>query len=68
VTVATLSWPAAAVWIALILALGLVVAVLVWSIFRTGQTAIRSENRSQDELDRLRRDVDELRARAGQAS
>jgi len=41
--VATLTWPAAAVWITLIAAVGLVVAVAVWSIFATGQTAIRHE-------------------------
>jgi len=43
-TIASLSWPAASVYIALIAAVALVVAVLVWSIFRTGQTAIRSES------------------------
>ena len=41
--VATLSWPEAAVWMTLIGAVGLVVAVTVWSIFATGQTAIRHE-------------------------
>src|SRR5262249_31006505 len=45
--IAALPWPAAAVWIALIVSLGLVVAVLAWSIFRTGQAAIRSESRKQ---------------------
>jgi hypothetical protein len=43
-TIAALNWPAAAVYIAVIVTAGLVVAVLVWSIFRTGQTAIRSGN------------------------
>jgi hypothetical protein len=42
---AALTWPAASVYIALILAIGVVVAVLIWSIFRTGQTAIRTEGR-----------------------
>jgi TRAP-type C4-dicarboxylate transport system permease small subunit len=51
VTIAALSWPAAAVYVALIISAGLVVAVLVWSLFRTGQTAIRSESRHRDELD-----------------
>ena len=49
-TIAELSWPAASVYIALILAVGLVVAVLIWSIFRTGQTAIRSEGRRRETL------------------
>ena len=50
-TLGTLTWPQAAVWIALIVSSGLVVAVLIWSIFRTGQTAIRSEYRER--FDRL---------------
>ena len=41
-TIASLTWPTASVYIALIVSLGVVVAVLIWSIFRTGQTAIRS--------------------------
>jgi hypothetical protein len=45
--IAALSWPQASVYIALIAAAGLVVAVLIWSIFRTGQTAIRAD-RSRD--------------------
>lgn len=47
-TLAALSWPEASVYIAVIAAVGLVVAVLVWSIFRTGQTAIRSDSRQRD--------------------
>jgi divalent metal cation (Fe/Co/Zn/Cd) transporter len=43
-SIAALNWPAAAVYIAVIVATGLVVTVLVWSIFRTGQTAIRSDS------------------------
>jgi hypothetical protein len=43
VITAALTWPAASVYIALIFALGIVLAVLIWSIFRTGQTAIRNE-------------------------
>jgi hypothetical protein len=53
-TIATLSWPAAAVYIALIAAAGLVVSVLIWSIFGTGQTAIRSENRGREGNDNRR--------------
>jgi hypothetical protein len=47
-TIATLTWPQATVYIALIAAVGLVVSVLIWSIFRTGQTAIRSDGRQRD--------------------
>jgi hypothetical protein len=43
--IATLSWPEASVYIAAIAAGALVLAVLVWSIFRTGRTAIRSDGR-----------------------
>jgi flagellar basal body-associated protein FliL len=64
--VAALSWPQASIYIALIVAAGLVLAVLVWSIFRTGQAAIRSESQHRRELGELRRDVDELRAAVGQ--
>ena len=44
-TIAALSWPQASVYIALIVSAGFVLAVLIWSMFRTGQTAIRSEAR-----------------------
>jgi hypothetical protein len=47
-TTATLTWPEASIYIALIAAVALVVAVLIWSIFRTGQTAIRSDSRKRD--------------------
>jgi hypothetical protein len=50
-TIAALNWPAAAVYIAGIVAAGLVVTVLVWSIFRTGQTAIRSDSRQRQGVD-----------------
>jgi hypothetical protein len=43
VTIAALTWPATVVWAALIVTTGIVVSVLIWSIFRTGQTAIKSE-------------------------
>jgi hypothetical protein len=43
-TIATLSWPEASLYIAAIAAAALVLSVLIWSIFRTGQTAIRSES------------------------
>jgi hypothetical protein len=58
-TIATLSWPAAAVYVALIAAIRLAVSVLIWSIFRTGQTAIRSENRRRMGSDNRRMSADE---------
>jgi hypothetical protein len=48
-TIAELTWPQASVYIALIATVGLVVAVLIWSIFRTGQAAIRIEGRHRAE-------------------
>ena len=47
-TFAALTWPEASVYIAVVLGASFVVAVLIWSIFRTGQTAIRSEGRQRD--------------------
>ena len=44
-TIAALSWPEATVYATAIASAGLVVAVLIWSIFRTGQAAIRSEQK-----------------------
>jgi preprotein translocase subunit SecG len=38
-TIAALSWPAASIYIAVIIAIALVLAVLIHSIFRTGQAA-----------------------------
>ena len=46
-TVAALTWPAASIYIAVIVAVALVVAVLIHSIFRTGQTAIQSDRRGR---------------------
>jgi preprotein translocase subunit SecG len=43
-TIAALSWPAASIYIAVISAIALVLAVLIHSIFRTGQTAISSDS------------------------
>ena len=45
--VAELDWPQATVYVALILGSAIVLSVLIWSIFRTGQTAIRSESESR---------------------
>jgi hypothetical protein len=55
--IAELSWPAASVYVALIATVGLVLSVLIWSIFRTGQTAIRSETRHREAPTRNAGDV-----------
>lgn len=44
-SIAALTWPAAVVYVALIVTAGFVLIVTIWSIFRTGQTAIRNEDR-----------------------
>jgi uncharacterized membrane-anchored protein YhcB (DUF1043 family) len=62
-TIAALAWPDAVVHATWIAAGALVVAVLIWSIFRTGQTSIRGDIRQRELVDKLRTDVDELRAR-----
>jgi len=51
-TIAALSWPAASLYIARIVSVALVVAVLIWSIFRAGQTAITSDSRKRDPSDK----------------
>ena len=38
-----LTWPEASVRISLIAGVAVVLSVLIWSIFRTGQTAIKKE-------------------------
>jgi hypothetical protein len=53
-TIAALNWPEAAVYIAVIIAAGFVAAVLVWSIFRTGQVAIGTESRRGERVDERR--------------
>jgi hypothetical protein len=63
VTIAALTWPEAVVHATWIAAGAFIVAVLIWSIFRTGQTAIRGESGQRELVERLRRDVDDLRAR-----
>jgi hypothetical protein len=42
-TLATLSWPGAVVAATAIAAVGLILTVATWQIFRTGQTAIKNE-------------------------
>jgi hypothetical protein len=53
-TIAELSWPTASVYIALIVSVGLVLSVLISSIFRTGQTAITSDSRQREARDTRR--------------
>jgi hypothetical protein len=60
-TIAALTWPAAVVDVAIIVAAGTVLSVLIWSIFRTGQTAIRKEIRQDELVESLRAEVRELR-------
>jgi hypothetical protein len=47
-TIATLSWPEAVVAATAVAAVGLILAVATWQIFRTGQTAIKSERGRPD--------------------
>jgi ABC-type maltose transport system permease subunit len=46
-TIADLTWPEASVYIAVIAAAALLLAVPIWSIFRTGQTAMRTGSRQR---------------------
>jgi hypothetical protein len=48
-TVDALSWPQTVVFTAAIAGVSRVLTVLVWSIFRTGQTAIGSQSRRHGE-------------------
>ena len=61
-TIATLSWPEAVVGATTVAAIALILSVLVWSIFRTGQTAIRQEAGERKLVESLRTEVDQLRA------
>jgi hypothetical protein len=47
-TIATLSWPAAVVAATAVASVGLILTVATWQIFRTGQTAIKSERGRPD--------------------
>ena len=49
-----LTWPEASVRMTLIAAVAVVLSVLIWAIFRTGQTAIKKEYRQVEELERAR--------------
>jgi hypothetical protein len=55
---ATTTWPDAAVSMTLIAGVAVVVSVLIWSIFRTGQTAIKKELRQQEQRDRAAAGLD----------
>jgi cytochrome c-type biogenesis protein CcmH/NrfG len=55
--IASLTWPQAVVAATSIAALGLVLTVLVWSIFRTGQTAISHESGERRQVESLRAEV-----------
>ena len=61
-TIATLSWPEAVVGATTVAAIALILSVLVWSIFRTGQTAIRQEASERKLVESLRTEVEQLRA------
>jgi hypothetical protein len=58
-TIAALSWPAASVYMAVIAAVAVVACVLIWSIFRTGRTAIASESQRREASDSRRLSADE---------
>lgn len=63
-TIAALTWPEAFVGAVSVAALGLVIAIAIWQVFRTGQTAIRKESGATRELvESIRAEVDELRSR-----
>jgi hypothetical protein len=53
-TIAALTWPAASIYIAVIVGATVVAAVLIWSIFRTGQTAITNDSRKREPGDNRR--------------
>jgi hypothetical protein len=61
---AALTWPEAAVRATLIASIALVLSVLIWSIFRTGQTPIKDESKDQEGL---RRRIKELEAQLARA-
>jgi hypothetical protein len=52
--VMAMTWPEASVRMTLIAAVAVVLSVLIWAIFRTGQTAIKKEIRQHEELEKLR--------------
>jgi hypothetical protein len=60
-TLATLTWPEASVYVTAIAAVAVILAVLIRSIFRTGQAAIRSDTRQREVADAELRRLGERR-------
>jgi hypothetical protein len=60
--ITALTWPEAVVAATSIAARGVFLTVVAWSIFRTGQTAIKKDGGQRELVESLRADVDELRA------
>jgi hypothetical protein len=60
--ITALTWPEAVVAATSTAALGVFLTVVAWSIFRTGQTAIKKDGGQRELVESLRADVDELRA------
>ncbi len=67
-TIAVLTWPEAVVGATSIAAIALMLSILIWSIFRTGQTAIKHEDGQSRLIEGLRVEVDELRAQLQQST
>jgi hypothetical protein len=63
--VAALTWPEALVGSVSVVMLGIVISVAIWQVFRTGQTAIRKEARQHEDLEGLRKEVEQLRVDVG---
>jgi ABC-type nickel/cobalt efflux system permease component RcnA len=64
-TLAALDWPEALVAATSVAALGLIISIAAWQIFRTGQTAIRREHSHTREVESLRAELEKLRAASG---
>jgi hypothetical protein len=60
--ITALTWPEAFVGAVSVAAIAAVLAVLIWSIFRTGQIAIKKEPGERKLLERVQADIAELRA------
>jgi hypothetical protein len=63
-----LTWPEAFVAATAIATLGVFLTVVAWSIFRTGQTAIKKEGGHRELVETLRADVDQLRTEVERSS
>jgi hypothetical protein len=66
--VAALTWPEAVVRATLVAGIAVVLSILIWSIFRTGQTAIRKEGSDRKLVEGLRAEVDRLRDRVEEST